>query len=275
MADMPSINQILKSLSIEQSLNELPKPQSEDYEMCEKCGMEKKNYVTEYNGYSIIYRCDCEFREKKREIEEQINEAKRRHIESLFAKSNLGLRFRNCTIENFILRPGTEESFTVAKKYIAELSEKKKTGMGIVFFGKCGNGKTHLAAAIINEAVQKGYTAIFQPVSELMDRLNKTYSNRDESEHDIKEGLSDADLLVLDDLGDNKKTEAIETRIKTIIDKRYRFKLPTIITTNLDLYGLEKYVGEKTYSRICETCVFVHNTGSDYRKEMVLKNGKH
>lgn len=241
---------------------------------CEKCGLEIKTYVTDFNGYSIVYRCDCEYKEKKKGILDAINEEKKQRIALMFTKSNLGTRFSGCTIDNFLLRPGTENSLVVSREYINSFEGKKESGMGLVLYGIPGNGKTHLMAAIVNGVIRNGYSAVFQPIGELMDRLNRTYKSEDENEYDIKEGLADPDLLALDDIGDNKKTEAIETRLKAIIDKRYRFQLPTIITTNLDPLRFEKYVGEKTYSRLCEISIFVHNSGTDYRKEKMKKNDR-
>ncbi len=144
-----------------------------------------------------------------------------------------------------------------------------KTGEGLVLLGTYGNGKSHLAAAVVNALVSQEYAAVFQPVTRLMYRVNASYRDeRGPSEAEIINGLIDADLLVLDDIGAEKWSEKVEERLYAIIDGRYWGKKPTILTGNfLDLKGLEAHIGGRAFDRIAETCIFIENMATSFRKE--------
>ena len=78
--------------------------------------------------------------------------------------------------------------------------------------------------------------------------------------------LTRADLLVLDDAGAEKWTEWTEPTLYTIIDERYSYCKPLIITTNSTLDELEKKIGDRAMDRVLEMCEIVENTGESYRK---------
>ena len=109
----------------------------------------------------------------------------------------------------------------------------------LILRGNCGAGKTHLAAAIAHEQVKRGARTIFATVPDLLDHLRATYAPHSEVSYDQRfELLSRVFMLVLDDLGAESPTPWAQEKLYQLIDHRYNAKLPTIITTNIDVSEL-------------------------------------
>ena len=248
-----------------ETLSELTTENLKNVELCQKCHQEIKNYHEIYEGRAIFYRCDCEREEEVKKINAEVETEKKEKIQKLFSCANIGKRFINCSFKNFQKRAGVEKAFNAALDFSKKFREKQETGEGILFYGGSGNGKTHLAVAIVREVVKQGYSAVFQPAAELQYRLNATYHDSEESETEIMNGLVEANLTVFDDLGKGKWSEKVEERIYVILDGRYRELRPTVITTNMKLSELENYVGHAVFDRLKEMCVFVLNSAKSYR----------
>ena len=79
-------------------------------------------------------------------------------------------------------------------------------------------------------------------------------------------------LLIIDDLGAERKSEFMQEQVFNIIDARYRSGLPFIITTNLTADEIKKPqdVGySRIYDRILERCFPVEVTGASRRRQNV------
>ena len=77
----------------------------------------------------------------------------------------------------------------------------------LVLLGGYGCGKTHLAAAIANEQIALGRTALFVVVPDLLDHLRATYNPQSPVAYDERfNQVRNAPLLILDDLGTQSST---------------------------------------------------------------------
>lgn len=215
----------------------------------------------------ILPTCECVVEREEAKIREAQNFAKKREIEKLFSISNLGERFSKSTFESFLDRNGSETAYKVAVKYVKAF--KEWNGESLLLWGEPGNGKTHLAAAIVNELSKKGYIVVFQSVPELLQRIRSTFNSENkENETQIMRALLECDLLILDDIGAEKTTEWVEEKLFNIIDGRYRKELPTLYTSNLEPKELKNQVGKRSYDRMVETSLTVKNKAASYRREI-------
>ena len=105
----------------------------------------------------------------------------------------------------------------------------------LLYTGRYGTGKTHLAAAIANYALSHGREVIFQPVPDLLDRLRMGYGNTEDSYEDRFDRYRTVPLLILDDLGAQSPTPWAEEKLYQIINHRYVNKLPTVVTSNVNM----------------------------------------
>lgn len=215
----------------------------------------------------ILPTCECVVEREEAKIREAQNFAKKREIEKLFSISNLGERFSKSTFESFLDRNGSDTAYKVAVKYVKTF--KEWNGESLLLWGEPGNGKTHLAAAIVNELSKKGYIVVFQSVPELLQRIRSTFNSENkENETQIMRALLECDLLILDDIGAEKTTEWVEEKLFNIIDGRYRKELPTLYTSNLEPKELKNQVGKRSYDRMVETSLTVKNEAASYRREI-------
>jgi len=166
----------------------------------------------------------------------------------LYEISNLD-RLSHLTFENFKTSGNPKAEF-IAPQEAASLQEAASvseeftnTLQGwLLLEGAYGCGKTHLAAAIANDAVHRGIPTLFITVPDLLDSLRFAYGNPETTFEARFEEIRNADLLVMDDFGTQNATAWAQEKLFQIINYRYINKLPTVITTNLILDEIESRI---------------------------------
>lgn len=114
----------------------------------------------------------------------------------------------------------------------------------LLLWGPSGAGKTHLAAAIANDRIQRGEPALFVVVPDLLDELRSAYAPNAEIGYDASiEQLRNAPLLILDDLGTQNTTPWAQEKLFQILNYRYNSRLPTVVTTNVNVERLDERLG--------------------------------
>ena len=240
---------------------------------CPICGKEKTwrkgNIMGAVIRVPIMCQCEVDLEEEIKRQEEA--KAKQDRLERILALSNLGERFRDASFENFTPTDGTEACWAYTKEYAENFT--KKTDSGICIYGRAGNGKSHLAAAMVNRLIQRGFTAVFIEVPDLFSRIKATYGAEGEgSEDKIMRALGECDLLVLDDAGAERPSDWVQEKFFQIINTRYKNRLPVVITTNTkDMAGLEDIIGFRAYDRVLEMCLPLKNNGESYRRSIAVQ----
>lgn len=171
------------------------------------------------------------------------------------------------------LRREIKGSITLALNMQKTLKRIKEEGLGLLITGSVGNGKSYLSFAIANSLLKKGVPVVCISINGLLERIRETYNSWGrEGEYEILKSIEAADLLVIDDLGTEQGTEWSLSKIYTILDSRYRKKLPTIVTSNYSLGQLKERYGERIVDRLIEMCINIENKNPSIRKIKAEEN---
>lgn len=173
-----------------------------------------------------------------------------------------------CTFESFLpeghgLTPAKQRNLKMAYDLVHNFARQPEGWL--VLKGGYGCGKTHLAAAVANYRLALGHPVLFVNTPDLLDHLRAAYSpNAAVSYDDRFDQVRNASLLILDDLGTQSNTDWAQEKLYQIFNYRYNARLPTIITTNIELESIEIRIR----SRMVDTSLvqIVHISAPDFRR---------
>jgi len=154
-------------------------------------------------------------------------------------KKQAGFRDPNKTLDNF--------DFGFNKKMNRSLVFDLATGTFItrredaLFLGPPGTGKSHLAQAIGQAAIQQGYKVLYREAHTLLDELAEAILDGTRKEY--MEWLVSLPLLILDDLGMRKLPLTAAEDLLEIIMRRYE-RASTIVTSNRPIDDWGKLLGD-------------------------------
>lgn len=112
----------------------------------------------------------------------------------------------------------------------------------LLLMGKYGCGKTHLAAAIANQAVSLGVPTLFLTVPDLLDWMRFAYGDKETTFEERFEEIRQIALLVLDDFGTENATPWAQEKLFQILNYRYQNRLAVVITTNQTMDAIEERI---------------------------------
>lgn len=156
-----------------------------------------------------------------------------------------------------------QELMDAARAYAEQFPAYMKTGKGLLLYGDVGTGKSVAAACIAHAVLKMGYRAKMTSIGAVADEL---WNAEDKAAY--LQSLAKYDLLILDDLGTERKTDYMQEMAYKIINARYVAGGPMIVTTNLTKEELGKPADmgyKRIYSRILENCLAINVDGSDRR----------
>jgi DNA replication protein DnaC len=178
------------------------------------------------------------------------------------------------------------------KAYKFAKSIKMDKGVSVLLWSEqWGNGKTHLAISILREYLNQymlKYNLIdkeFIPKrrnpanmtseAELIDKIRASFKVDDEgeSESEIIDKYTEADVLLLDDVGKVtfSKNDFLNRIYFMVIDRMYNKKKGLIITSNKSPMDIGEHIGGACWSRLNEMCGMNRHEvgGNDYRIENI------
>jgi len=163
-------------------------------------------------------------------------------------------RFQNRFLETFIASNSNQKkALAFAMQYAKTFDRVLETGRSVIFCGRPGTGKTHLAAGIGLHILRESRTVLFTTTLRAVGRVTDTWSrNATESKSQAIAALAFPDLLILDEVGVQFGSKAEEVSLFEVINERYENHKPTLLISNLTANEVKGCLGERIFDRLRE-----------------------
>lgn len=230
---------------------------------CNKCNARRQMKINLLDQERIVpVMCDCmkaeEEREKKREFDKRVRKLRAD-----------GLREEEDALCTFAADDRQNPAISDAiKRYADQWETMRKDNIGLLLYGPVGTGKTFYSACIANALIDRGIPVMMTNFARIIDRLQSDFGGRE----DYLRRLNSYPLLIIDDLGIERKSEYMQEQVYNIVDARYAARRPLIVTTNISLGEIKDPGDEqrkRIYDRILEICHPIKVDGQSRRRQAV------
>ena len=142
------------------------------------------------------------------------------------------------------------------REYCRSIAQNLDEGRGLWLYGSSGTGKTTLAMLVSRTALEAGRSVAIYSLPKLLSRIRRTFDAEqgEQSYADLFERLATVDLLHIDDLGAENRTEWVLEQLYALVNERYEAQRSLVVTTNLEEHELEEQIGARVVSRLVEMC---------------------
>ena len=199
---------------------------------CSDLGYVRLDVPVGHADFGRPVRCSC------REAEDRVIRANRAQ-----AASNLKGRLLTKTFETFDCGRSAkgENACQIARAFV-----ENPEGW-VLILGNRGTGKTHLLAAVANALIARGQSALYVVVPDFLDYLRGGYDSEKVSESASRrmEDARDCPVLLLDDLGVEKRSSWTDEQMYRLLNHRYNEGLPTVIASNVTPDELEERIASR------------------------------
>lgn len=217
--------------------------------VCAGCGaeFEQPALITQFG---FIFGRFCEACICKEERREKAIEKMRKEKNKAEWLEKIGVRkgYEKATLDNYQPMTESQSDALICAKMLRDGDITK-----LILLGGNGVGKTHLASALVKEMNGRLITAY-----EMFAYYRSCFSGKT-SEIDLLQKFRNYPLLVIDEFGRTKGTEAEENFLSAIIDSRHSDGLPTMILSNLirkrDCMFFQNKGEEACKTRGCKNCI--------------------
>jgi len=161
----------------------------------------------------------------------------------------------------------TKGAVGAVREYVEDLDTRLDEGRGLWLFGDTGTGKTTLAMLVSKAALEAGRSVAIYSLPKLLARIRRTYESEPGGDSYLSffDRLTSVDLLHIDDLGAEKRSDWVLEQLYALINERYETQRSVMVTTNLPHEELEAQIGSRTVSRLTQICDEIPLFGADRR----------
>jgi DNA replication protein DnaC len=199
--------------------------------------------------------------------EERLNRGRSRGVSSVIPPRYRGASFDRPPVSDMTRDLKTKIAVNEVRGFVDDLDSRLAEGRGLWLFGDTGTGKTTLAMLISKAALEAGRSVAIYSLPKLLARIRRTYDSAPGGDSYLSffERLTSVDLLHIDDLGAEKRSDWVLEQLYALVNERYEAQRSIVITTNLPHPELEEQIGSRTVSRLTQICDEVEVRGEDRR----------
>lgn len=238
---------------------------------CRTCGEPLETVLKNATGYlhnrKVGIPCAC-LREQEQKRQESVE---RNRVEMRIAElKRHGItcgQYNDFRFENDL--GYNKKELNYCRFYVENWLDNRDNGIGLMFYGTPGSGKSFAAGCIVNAVIERYRDAAF--VTSFPQLLNLSYDERQRTADDI----ANTPLVVIDDLGAERSTSTAIENVYYFTELRSKSGFPTIITTNLSLEKIETETNmeySRVYDRVLGMCpVRIKMESLSHRREKAKK----
>ena len=179
----------------------------------------------------------------------------RRIIELLYRQSNLAgtLSQENFDTLSYEWFSGSalsdyHKAVDACKEFVSSFDRSRRN---LLFMGTVGTGKTFLSNCIAKALIDTSHSVIYFRAAGLFDTFAGYVFGKDRNAlEQFCRDLYHCDLVIVDDLGTELESSFVTSYFFTFLNERQQLGKSTLITTNLDLKGLQQKYSDRICSRI-------------------------
>ncbi|HEX4035271.1 MAG TPA: ATP-binding protein [Solirubrobacteraceae bacterium] len=138
------------------------------------------------------------------------------------------------------------------RSFVGDIGRNLDAGRSLWLSGGVGTGKTALAMIVSKAAIDAGRTVAIYSCPRLLSLIRESIDTG--GVLTFLDRLAAVDLLHVDDLGAEHRTEWVLEQLYTIINSRYEDERSTVVTSNLTPEELAEQLGERIVSRLEGMC---------------------
>lgn len=169
---------------------------------------------------------------------------------SMMNRSAIPARYRGAVIMPQV--KDQESAYLAGRAFVDDFDGRLADGAGLVLWGDVGTGKTHLACAIANELTKQLRPVLYCTALEAVQLVKASWKKSDDAmtEYDVYARFGEPDLLIIDEIGVQSRTDFENVVLTSIADIRSRNCKPTIIISNLAPEAIFELLGERMFDRL-------------------------
>src|SRR5258708_25732167 len=187
-----------------------------------------------------------------------------RRLESQIPRRYRAISFEHSEVIDIERRNGIQ--VRELRAYVRSLDANLDAGRGLWLCGGSGTGKTALAMIVSRMALDAGRSVAIYSLPRLLSVIRESIDS-DGGLLGFLDLLATVDLLHLDDLGAEYRTDWTIEQLYSIINMRYQDQRAVVVTSNPDPSQLADQLGDRTVSRLEGMCEALPFHAADARRD--------